>query len=134
MQKLIAVHFDEFGKHNRHSRPVVAKHIVVIGIVIGEHEMEAITQILMTVVFKNLAVLYKFKVNAVSKTPNDIGAYPHFRAMPQMNAISGAGLAHGLAAHLIQGTQSLGLENADSRCIGGTCVTCLLNGKVIPAC
>src|SRR5690606_16049963 len=73
--KNISRHLNPLGIHDRYACSISHELIADILIVIGKHKVKPITQIALTVIANDLAVLYKFKINSISVTGNIIVLY-----------------------------------------------------------
>ena len=66
MAENVVEHFYSSRKHHGYTGSVFDKLIIVIIIIIGEHEVQAVSLVELTRILIDRTVVYEFKINAVS--------------------------------------------------------------------
>jgi len=77
-----------FGIHDSHTGSVVAEYIMLIHVIIGEHEVQTIPDIFLTSVIPDGGGGYKFKIDAIAVTGDPVMINQGIPAFPQMNTIT----------------------------------------------
>lgn len=70
MGKSVGDHIDIFGKHDCYAGTVLFEGVVFIHVMVGKHEMESISDIVVAVIVSNDAAIRKFKIDAISCSLN----------------------------------------------------------------
>ena len=81
------------GVHHRYAGAVLAKRIVLVGIVVRKHEMQAIPEVALAVVAQDAGVGHTFEINPVAMPGYPVVGYGNAVAVPGVDAIS-RGLFH----------------------------------------
>ena len=75
--------------HYSHTCPVIPESIFNIRISFRKHEVQTVTKVVPAEIVDDLAIFYKFQVNAVSLPVGFISFYKYVVAVPEVYAVPG---------------------------------------------
>jgi hypothetical protein len=74
---MIIKHSDFIGIHHSYTGAIITKRIILVGVIIGKHEMKTIPDIVFTQVVMDKGVGDKFEINAVTMSLNMVIFYQY---------------------------------------------------------
>ena len=75
-------------EHDGNTSTIILENIADIGIIMREHKMQAITDVVLAYISPDNWIGNKLKINSVAVTANLVGYNPHAVALPAMYAIA----------------------------------------------
>lgn len=103
----ILQHGHVFGEHHGNTGAVSFKPVLFVAVVVGEHEVEAVPQVIMTSIVHNIGVGHKFKIDAIAMATDLVVDDLHTVAFPAMDTIGGSKLGLGVGAERIATDQAI---------------------------
>ena len=96
------------GKHNRHTSLVMTEMVLLVNVIMGEHEVKAITVTAADAVARDVRMVNKFKINAVSVVSYLVVDDVHACAFPAMDGISHQRIEGNVAGNVVTANRTVG--------------------------